>query len=498
MAPREVFAGTAAVTDGDTAATPKESASTPNAATPNTPLSAESGKHAQDYDGISGTSSSKRMKIADRAATSSIVPITPGNLKDPKSFCVVSHGEAACAAYLGYSDAADLRRFICSGDFLKHFHRYAQEWASGVRASKVLEEIKNCFLDPDSDDYPLDAEEVSKTFSKFYPHPMDPSEADAKKKNATLQEYRFRQKKSLAYILILMVDQIGEGGTECPYDTSTRDTYIEKLPEKLQHIKEMPDFSKERVRFPQLKTSFDGESELEPYNRALNLLRYAYFMFSTNVWPTRIAVMKPDLKMDFGDKYTPHWMRPKLSTDVTSVPETVIEAPEQEALSKLDFRLVLRTRWTEDEVENDEKEEFEALKDEIEIPDSMPSSGDPRVHTKYQFRDTIRMDYKCIERGIRLCSVVIAIPVNGHMRDREVARSEWETVQADLNKCSEGTHIDVFIKLKKHDEFYGNNELESDVPPPPVRYKKANEDVEQKDVFSLEDDGNSVPTDADS
>ncbi|KAI7716066.1 hypothetical protein KC353_g5651, partial [Hortaea werneckii] len=110
----------------------------PSKLAPRTPSSKDGKAGERKFQGSDATTtnrmpgSRKSTAIRKSGKTSKTKTFVAGRITEPKNFISVEQIEASLAAYLGYNDIADLRRFVSTHHFLKHWFNYSGKWSSGL------------------------------------------------------------------------------------------------------------------------------------------------------------------------------------------------------------------------------------------------------------------------------------------------------------------------------------------------------------------------------
>ncbi|KAI7209678.1 hypothetical protein KC333_g8608 [Hortaea werneckii] len=391
--------------------------------------------------------SRKSTAIRKSGKTSRFETLVAGRITEPKNFISVEQIEASLAAYLGYNDIADLRRFVSTHHFLKHWFNYSGKWSSGLHKKAPLEQIRDRYLKNRKEDFPL--------------HSLDKYKV-VEKPVYTAKEALVRNKR-LAHVIVIFVEETSALDPEVLVNSEEQQECITRLTAGFGTMcTNPPDLSGETVKVPKLKTDFK-ESELEKFNRALNLLKYFSLMVnSRSRYKTRFESENWQESVRVEPVYVPMWMQdlsnPPLEIQIT-------EADKHKSLVKIPIKLELKKRGgpAEERAKLQECNEYMEEEDIIVDP-SQDAHSDPRVHSQMQFRDSIRHQMKCLEHNLQLSSVVMAIPPANP--DDEEARPkrfdlftcDWEHLRAELRstfgngKAKNATRtITVDVRLRRLD-----------------------------------------------
>ncbi|KAK4505845.1 hypothetical protein PRZ48_003810 [Zasmidium cellare] len=229
----------------------------------------------------------------------------PGDLTTLEGHYEVFHRESTCAAYLGFTDIGDLRRFIVTHYFLDHFLRFKTDdkWSSHLNAHGAFKEIEDWFLNQqvETNKYPVSPQDRPRAAFKLHP-----GEKPKSTNSKALHEYTTAKKTALAYILILMVEDL-DGKVDSSVDRKSQKAAQKRLKKTLPYVQSLVDITGATIKFPRLKTAF-VELEIEPFNRAMVLLRYAQEMLSSTNWK-RISRMPPNFTRAYQKTDVPGWMQ---------------------------------------------------------------------------------------------------------------------------------------------------------------------------------------------
>ncbi|KAF2162106.1 hypothetical protein M409DRAFT_27487 [Zasmidium cellare ATCC 36951] len=219
--------------------------------------------------------------------------------------------EPISAAYLGFSDIGDLRRFVASHVFLEHFLRYKTEdnWSNSLFADSAFDEIKESFLNPaaDASKYPVKMQDRPGAAFKLHPKGQIPGWTGTQSGKKGSHKRALPRTTSLAYILILMVEDL-DAKADFLVNPETQESMVAKLNKALPHVVSTPHITEMPIKYPKLKTAF-VESELEPYSRAMVLLRYAQYAYNKTNWK-RMSKMELRFCQSVTVADIPHWMQP--------------------------------------------------------------------------------------------------------------------------------------------------------------------------------------------
>ncbi|KAI7302974.1 hypothetical protein KC315_g15880 [Hortaea werneckii] len=421
--------------------------------TPHT-LSSKNGKVGKrNFQGSDATTTNRtpgsRKSAAIRRSEnpSKIKTLEAGRVTEPKDFIGVEQIEASLAAYLGYNDVADLRRFVSTHYFLKHWFNYSGKWSSGLHKKAPLEQIRDRYLKNRKEDFPLDSLDRYKV---------------AEKPEYTTKEALAR-KKRLAHVIIIFVEEVSALDSEVLVNAEEQQECITRLTAEFGNMcTKPPDLSGETVKVPKLKTDFE-ESELEKFNRALNLLKYfSLAVNSRSSFQKRFESKGWQESVRIEPAYVPMWMQDLSKTQPRI---QVPEADKHKPLVKIPIKLELKKKGGPAEERAKVQECNEYLEAEgIVINSFQDAHGDPRVLHQMEFRDSIRHQMQCVKQNLQLSSVSMTIPPT-NPDDEEAEEKcydlfdcDWEDLRAELRstfgdgKAKEATRtIIVDVRLRRLD-----------------------------------------------
>ncbi|KAK3629058.1 hypothetical protein LTR56_018294 [Elasticomyces elasticus] len=329
----------------------------------------------------------------------------PGKREDTKTFYRDHQVEARVAAYCGFGNIGQFRRFLRSHHFVEYYLRYIEgNWAKGMmRVNPSLDLIRDQHIDqPTRQHYPLDQPD------KYF------------KDRATKDKPKY-----LAHLLILMVANLDASavGEEMQLDAVEQTQadadltpFLEKATQALPDLGDSPVFS------PHFNTEFD-ESDLEAYNRAWMLLKYfSYCVNGEKPWTKRFEPESWNEDKTVSLFHIPKWMRTGSSVKVPN--------PGAEAHKNM-LRIPIKLIWKK-------KGPFAAaLKQYIEDNDELDfttvqvdSEADPRVHDQVQFRDIVRRQYNCRDLGLQIANLNMTLPAASNdeddAEDFDLMVCDWE------------------------------------------------------------------------
>lgn len=204
----------------------------------------------------------------------------------------------------------------------------------------------------------------------------------------TAKEALVRNKR-LAHVIIIFVEETSALDPEVLVNSEEQQECITRLTAGFGTMcTNPPNLSGETVKVPKLKTDFK-ESELERFNRALNLLKYfSLVVNSRSRYKTRFESENWQESVRIEPVYVPMWMQ---DLSKTPLQIQVPEADKHKSLVKIPIKLELKKKGGPVEERAKVQECNDYIEEEgIKIRPSQDAHGDPRVHNQMQFRDSIR------------------------------------------------------------------------------------------------------------
>jgi len=390
-------------------------------------------------------------------------PFVAGDQSKPSTFEACHQNEARLAAYVGYNDVAAFRTFLLSPFFLKYYLLFDTDWSKGMRAVRAFEQIRDVWL----------AGNIRETFSASWDdvdkyRPSTPRDETYGKLSVEDKEQTDRH---LAQILILMVEEYTQAAPRVV--TKEEQNWVsEKLLQLKPNVSTVPDISGRLVNLPQMKCEPPTgqkaqESDLEAYNRALNLLRHMCHIM-TNSWAGRYEKDNWDRFNAIDTSYIPDFMQFKPT--VVTPKYTVAEALKARNLSEKKILLSWSTPKKDNKVN-------EYLENNLELPfpakTSIVGIGDPRILDCRQYRDSLRVQYRCHETGLQLRTATMTFPPTKFDKDEEeydIFSSDWDLLCEALEKeYLVGKEVDVKVKLRLLDTGSDEPVFESTTPLPELK-----------------------------
>jgi hypothetical protein len=240
-----------------------------------------------------------------------------------------------------------------------------------------------------------------------------------------------------------MVETFGSGGEPVSDIEGEKDFSASLMGRpRSDHVQSVPTVAAEtEVLRPTLVPSELDETNLEPYNRAYTLLKYfAYSIGSKAHWPKGFGKTGWDTSVQIVKHYIPSWMK-------DTPPATVIQNPLAEAHVQLSVRTI-KLEWKRRAGANEEERELldylDEHEDELELPmATMDCVGDPRTHEPEEFRDIIRLQYRCDELKTQISR--LSIKIKPDMKTGDEANSfevhnffdgDWEEIRHSIENTS--------------------------------------------------------------
>jgi hypothetical protein len=364
-----------------------------------------------------------------------------GDRSCPSTFESCHQNEAQLAAYVGYKDIASFRTFLLSPSFLKYYLLFDADWSKGMRSVGAFEWIRDVWL----------RENIRSTFSTSWDdvNRYKPSSPRDETYGRLSVEAREQIDQYLAQILILMVEEYTQAAPIVVIKEQ-QDTFSEKLIQLKPKVSTVPDISGRLVHLPQMKCDPPAgheaqESDLEAYNRALNLLRHMSHA-TNNAWISCSEKDIWDRSNAIDTSHVPDFMR--YNPIVEAPKHTVAEALKAQNMPEKKILLSWSTLKRDNEVR-----EYLRNNEDLPLPPvkGLLGLGNPRILNEPQYRDSIRVQYRCHENGLQFFAVTMRFPPSKHDDEGEefdVFSSEWDEVYKALQKkYADGNEVHVRIKL---------------------------------------------------
>ena len=167
-----------------------------------------------------------------------------------------------------------------------------------------------------------------------------------------------------------------------------------------------------------------GESDLEPYSRAFNVIMYLSWSLSPKVWSKRFENAKWDEEVRFSTAHVPHWMRER---DGTKKPA---KAPDQATNTSEPPKPnpEVLVSWKMTSLFPKQRELTEWLT-EIGLVDNIPSELPITVRptaTRAEVRDIIRAKFQLNQNQAQIATLQVKSSLSNIMKQ------DWSAVQKEL------------------------------------------------------------------
>lgn len=353
-----------------------------------------------------------------RALTDTGPQLTPGDVNKVKTFVNrIWEREGQTAAYLGYTNLHEFRKFVVSPVMTECFVKVENTDRNKSRLYKVLELIQDLPKEMDSDEDP----------SKVYP-----------------RDYTGVLNSRVALAVVQASKSIEKARLERPSFTEQE---IKDASASLTNAlgQQFPSVSPgETVVYPLFSHFPDtGECELERYARIYTLIRYLGHSSYKDVFKGRYGSKNWDQEKGIGITHVPHWMRPKkiatesVPPDAPIIP-SVLEKPPKPAVS---VKIIWRYRSTIEEAAEYRRyieEEEPELKHLLPLDEDMRIQIEPEA-SKEEFLDLVRATFHMDKNRaniFHLQLVLVNPDVDVDDEDKErvftVFKTLWENVQSGL------------------------------------------------------------------
>lgn len=391
-----------------------------------------------------------------------------GDYDTCEDFIQVPEREAPLAAYVGYDDIAELRKFVLSHHFLKYAILVKKDWAHHVRVKAVLASIRDNFLTSNQQD----------TYPTAFAHLGKYQVADDFDRED--KETRVMREKHMAHILVIMVaecESLGDGA-EVAVHAELQKNFSQQLQQTLRPGQIVPAILSTTIAWPQLiAEGLYEESALEPYNRAHNLLNYFRFLASSEErWRNRFASPTWAQQTMVTEQYIPPWMRPRPTVE----PAMHFDTEALAALEPLDLWLLHKPKGGDQAHQDALREHLRAEWHEgrENLPKLLRADADPRACSEEYFRDTIRQQFDCEGWKIQLLDLTVEVSAHGNEDDvtLDLLTGDWlDFLDAIVEVGSSASFvIEVrFTPLQEGEALYESSES----PPRMQELVKSYEDI---------------------
>lgn len=208
--------------------------------------------------------------------------------------------EILIAAYLGFQTTGELRKFILSSHFLQYFRLYDEGGVNSVHQKATLASIRNYWLDQRAAHMRPLVNDIEQT------HPGERPDGRDRRK---MEQHRRKQATHLARIVILMVEDGMQKSGKASVDLQDQRRAVDKLCLARPHCAPIPGIYKvSEIVIPGFSPAGADESDLEPYNRGLVLLKAAQYILSPSAVLRRFAKAAWEIG-EPAQEFVPLWMR---------------------------------------------------------------------------------------------------------------------------------------------------------------------------------------------
>lgn len=341
-----------------------------------------------------------------------------------RSFVKLYETEAQCAAYCGFEDVADFRSFAASPYTLTFFNflHPVRDKARRAQALTLLIQVKTFDLHWISDETPE---------SKY------PANYHRVKPHYQLAFISVKMKRAIEKVLFTDAD------VEAP-----RSEF-----EQLTGRKMPAPPALERLKMPKLGP-FDGETDIEPYNRIMNILLYVRLSTNNSNWKHRFGNTDWALSRKLRQSDLPDWMREPPDQPTNTSPVEEVRTTEVQ----------IRWAW-----QDDEQEQQAYLAYAEEAHKTMFFEGQPRTTTVTvtldsrmcveQLRDAIRIAFDVSNTEANLADVWLEDDELILLTQAEYG--EWESVKTSVLDGSRKALFAIMLRKRERHECV----FEFDGPP---------------------------------
>lgn len=304
------------------------------------------------------------------------------------------------------------------------------EWSKNLRVDTSLELIRDIYLKGDP------RGEFSLSFAEIEQHKPSPESAGKTLAECDYLE-RYERKVHLAQILIQIVAEFtsASSGLVLQGEQAHYSTKLKVL--KSKHVRSVPDITGQNVDWPTLRPVSSDETDLEPFNRAFNLLKcLAHNTSNEHVWAARFEKAdKWNKPMSITPDYIPSFMIPKPK----EVAPEIAAAEALKVLPKKKFVLSWRRLTNKTKRTLELNQYLEDIEGQFPLPPpgSVAAAGDPRVHDPHAYRDALRLQCNCTANGLQLHTIFMTLPIVGDTGDDmvfDIYSCDWDDLIVHLSK----------------------------------------------------------------
>jgi len=384
---------------------------------PSHPAAAPKKKAETPKQPTSSQPAKKKTKVArQRKNHGNDIILAPGT--DPKTFVQLHKGEGQVGSYAMFGRRDEFRKFALSSLVLNAYtNSYTGRRAIQVRQRDVIEYIRD---------------EEEKMKSEACPIDVYPEQSD---------DIHALQRTALACAqLCRQVERAASG--QWPFDQEQEKKIVSAFTALTG--KKVPVFDRSDVSVksfgPYVKY---GESDLEPYSRAFNVIMYLSWSMSSKVWSTRFENAKWDEEVRFSTAHVPHWMRERDGTKRTA------RAPDQAAATTEPPKpnVEVQVSWKMTSLLPEQQELTEWLSETgliDQIRPELPITIRPTA-TVAEVRDIIRAKFQLDQNQAQIATLQLKSSLSNIMQQA------WSGVQKELWSGSDPKPVFTMTCYKRDD-----------------------------------------------
>ena len=304
-----------------------------------------------------------------------MLTLRPGSMETLNDFLRCYEKEQLCAAYNGYKDVIEFRKFCLSAPMIKAYVAYRKAHAykpGGVQARRVLE----CF------------------------NPRNPDPAKKLHPAAGFNKNDWQVAKTLFDLSKVLSGPLKQSTIE---ETGR---YLSDMggPYHFEHF--LPDLPPYTPVYPVLGP-LRQETDLESYNRLFCILRYIQYVdTSKNYWDKRFATEQLKKVIKIPETQIPGWMRDRAHQPTRA---TLKEVQELDKRTPKQWTIL----WKKTENLDRDLELNDHVKtlmvDGKKLPSTeQPLTVDPRSAEAAAWRDSIKRQYRCKDLSLTISSLELS------------------------------------------------------------------------------------------
>lgn len=324
-----------------------------------------------------------------QAATSIDTPMTHDNAG---SYAIFFKNEPKTAAYLGYTDIAEFRKFRFSGPVVEAFLLFQEHCQNRTPRTplRMIECSSNC-----EDNFPADPNAM---LAKYLP------DADANPRSHAFRDSIY------ATVIYRLAETIEAMPSMSVQELTDRHAQASSKFEAVFNTFTLPTFDITTLRYPQLGPFHDiGEIDLEKYSRVNALLKSLQSAIAPSRWAEMFgkASFDPFVFTEISPDSTPSWMRATDSTANLPLMTTNLTRPSR---PKKTFTLSLdRSQRTKHSMALDEHITTFIIFNSLHLPPQhCLAAKDPRAFpTGEMWRDTVRRQLNLLALQVDFLSIHI-------------------------------------------------------------------------------------------